>query len=392
VKSLLLFSLFLSSISTFALSPNDIQLTPKKDLIKNFKSLSKETNLKRKIRGSSSDIFGLDFSKKIRQLGPGNRPCCAFGVDLQFIIKPIKLNQITELSELNSHYYGNNLLKEKNGEVYTCKGGFIDTGHLRHNADWTIYFAYLVEKLMHSGGTVKLKNEGGKRWFTLKKQETPFTKEQIIKIAQRITYNTSVWHEVLTWFVPAAVPIYSEKPSTFAPEDNYSNLLGTYVAADVLSRSGNYSELTVESIQRALTDLDALDIQGTRQAFFHTENTWWHRKEKSLKKHTFSYEGGKVTPWVIKDFSKTKCNKSDNIVSSLSIPESIVVDGKKVSIDSLYELNIIAKKAIPIQSLLGRSNNYVNQHDLKKLVKKVRSLIKEEFEERGVGNPLHLDQ
>ena len=357
------------------------------------RSLNKKSNitgLKSRRDTSSSKLFNLDFNKKLRQLGPGNRPCCGFGADIEFLIKPIKLNQHTEVSELNSHFYGNNIFKEKNGEVYTCKGGFVDTGHLRHNADWTVYFAYLIEELSKNGGTIKLKSEGGKRWLSLKKPVVPFTKEQIIRISQRLTYHTSVWHEISTWYVPAVVPIYSEKASSFAPEDNFSNLLGTYVGAKTLRESGHFSDVAVDSIKSTLTDLGALKVEQTKEAFFYVENKWWTRKDKSIKKHTFSYEKGKVTPWRIEEYSNTVCKNTDSRVKSLKVPESIILDGIKVKIDSLYDFNVIAKKGIPINKLLGRINGNVHQNDLKLLVKKIRKLIKEDFKERNLGDPINL--
>ena len=80
------------------------------------------------------------------------RPCCAFGYDLHVraIGVPIPVYQIGNvltLDTLGRHHYNDSALgavknlvglsEEKNGLIYTRRGGFIDIAHVRDTADNT---------------------------------------------------------------------------------------------------------------------------------------------------------------------------------------------------------------------------------------------------------------
>ncbi len=86
------------------------------------------------------------------------RPCCAFGAGLKVAMGPVpgppgfKVANITGVDELGPHNYDNPVaaieprdigtrpvINERNGLIYTCHGGFIDTAHVRDYADWTLF-------------------------------------------------------------------------------------------------------------------------------------------------------------------------------------------------------------------------------------------------------------
>jgi hypothetical protein len=52
---------------------------------------------------------------------------------------------------------------ERDGLVYTCRGGFVDTAHLRDYADWTLYLTAQIARRLYDGGTLELPDEGGSR-------------------------------------------------------------------------------------------------------------------------------------------------------------------------------------------------------------------------------------
>jgi hypothetical protein len=82
------------------------------------------------------------------------RPCCAFGADLASKMGPIpvpafRVGNMLGRDDVGPHTYDSGLLhfrrseqqtvalnNEKNGLIYTCRGGFIDTAHVRDYADW----------------------------------------------------------------------------------------------------------------------------------------------------------------------------------------------------------------------------------------------------------------
>ncbi|EHJ5083842.1 DUF4056 domain-containing protein, partial [Salmonella enterica subsp. enterica serovar 47:z4,z23:-] len=82
-------------------------------------------------------------------LPKGLRPCCAFGYDLhaELLGLPVpfyQLNNIVTVDSLGHHQYNDHLYSgvanliglsgENNGIVYTLRGGFIDTAHVRDTA------------------------------------------------------------------------------------------------------------------------------------------------------------------------------------------------------------------------------------------------------------------
>jgi len=59
--------------------------------------------------------------------------------------------------------------EERNGLVFTCRGGFIDTAHVRDDADWTIYFGSRFFEKLASGTAIDPTDEAGKRRFVLER-------------------------------------------------------------------------------------------------------------------------------------------------------------------------------------------------------------------------------
>ena len=53
--------------------------------------------------------------------------------------------------------------REHNGLVYTCRGGFIDTAHVRDYADWAIYLAAQIARRARARAAFELPDEAGAR-------------------------------------------------------------------------------------------------------------------------------------------------------------------------------------------------------------------------------------
>jgi len=341
--------------------------------------------------------FNFEGTPKLFQPGPGSRACCAFGTDIKLRFFPlVHIDQVIGSEELQNHKFGNKGSgKEAQGEIFTCHAGFLDSSHMRHAGDWTAYLAVVLEKYLATGRKVSLVYEGGKRWLTIHKFEGKISKRNIIKIAQRISYDTTVWHEILTWYVPAVIPIFSEKSSSFAPEDNFSNLLGTYIAANALMSGQPYKQAMVESFQKYFNILDGKNRATTKAAFWKVANKWWDSKKglpnqwKTLKRHTNSYY--RVTPWKIKnrdDLDQLGCGQEREV--SLDVPQEISDEqGNIVNITSLYELDVLAPKGIPVPELLQKDGQMVSHRDYPRLVDILAQKIEEHYLKRGLKNVLN---
>ena len=92
------------------------------------------------------------------------RPCCAFGhrlgLSLLGVPVPIRVDNVIGLADLGPHRYDGGLVfvngtieqglvsLKSDGMAYTCRGGFVDTAHVRDYADWTFFFWTQLERTL----------------------------------------------------------------------------------------------------------------------------------------------------------------------------------------------------------------------------------------------------
>jgi hypothetical protein len=147
---------------------------------------------------------------------------------------------------LGKHGYGVNP-SERNGIVYTCRGGDIDIAHLRISADWTRYLTKKTYRRLMKNKTTfsyKLRVDRSRNYVTLTYPENwkELSEEEREAIAQEVSaalgphlaFTMTTWHEILTWFGFKCIGLGTEFPSAFSWEDSYSNLLGTILGAEAL--------------------------------------------------------------------------------------------------------------------------------------------------------------
>ncbi len=231
------------------------------------------------------------------------RPCCAFGADLRVAVGLIPvpgltLGNIRGPKDLGPHKYNVGLLantssnasglleSEENGLVYTCRGGFIDIAHVRDCADMTVYLTAQVSRNMDPGGNIELSDQGGARRIVL----NPINKKLIadpgryttaVALAQWLTFQLSVWHEIATWYGYGTMPGWPEKISAFSPEDLYSDLIGIKLAAGISFRHDandeqRYNEAMDAWIPMVLKRLQAVPKQSGGEAIRSVAGIWWN--------------------------------------------------------------------------------------------------------------------
>jgi len=252
-----------------------------------------------------------------------------FGYNLSYFT--IKLFPITEFinpEKLGEHSYSRPGIGEKNGSLYTCKGGFIDFSHLRAAADWTVYLAFTIVndpdvlELPPEAGTLKLKF----------KNIDDLTVQDIVDLAQKIAFERLEWHEVASWHYHAPYHIRSDQQSTFTPEDNYSNLLGTEIGKKIALRILNdmetlpYSEIATDEIQKAIASLDPVDskreskmaydivdrhVQLNQPENKRNNDVWWDsnilfRDQRYMFKRNTDV-GPELDPWLVPKSTELGC-------------------------------------------------------------------------------------
>ena len=147
---------------------------------------------------------------------------------------------------LGEHSYHYNPF-ENNGIVYACKAGHIDITHVRCGADLTKYltnktFKALMKKDEGFTFSVSLEPSRHKVKFNYPAYWDSLSHEKKEKIAEIISFevgpylsfNATLWHEILTWFGVHFIGFEQEFNSAFSWEDIYSNLLGTKLGVEAL--------------------------------------------------------------------------------------------------------------------------------------------------------------
>jgi len=207
---------------------------------------------------------------------------------------------------------------EKLGMVYTCRGGFIDIGHVREAADRTAYLQKLLYNSILEGKPeisyriiepsryrVLISYPPG--WHTLpeeQKKEAAF--ETSIQMAQTFTHWSLVWHEILTWFGFASSGLFPEQISAFSWEDTYSDLLGITLAGQVLRYDKSYDQGMTQRLNEALAELEVQPAAVARKAAKEIEGKWYTGGFYffvEMKKRNVSTGLGfqPVIPWLVPD-------------------------------------------------------------------------------------------
>lgn len=235
-------------------------------------------------------------------------------------------------------------LGEKDGLVYTCRGGHIDIAHVRIAADWTRYIAKRSYKCIMEGErgfsfvlTVEpsvcyVQIEYPPNWEELRRsQKKAIARKMSIEIGEYAAYSITTWHEILTWFGYKCIAFLPEFPSAFSWEDSYSNLLGVRLAGDVLSSADNlvefrsvryYEKGMAKAIER---ELDKLGAQPARVAIAASEkvrNKWFSGPclfmvDMRMRNFDTGLDDGFITPTLVPDISEC----GDTEAQSYPVPD-----------------------------------------------------------------------
>lgn len=256
------------------------------------------------------------------------RPCCAFGSGLRVRVGLLKIpgfsiHNIRSPEQIGHHNYdagqiGQDIAKasERNGLVYTCRGGFVDTAHVRDYADWTLFLATRIGRLLETGGEIELPaGEGGQRRFVLKPVDAEFVRiigrrNLTASLAVWAGFQMSIWHEIATWYGWASFEAFSERASAFSPEDLYSNLLGAKLAGPIISSGNDLSEDLFDDaidvwFEQSLRFLGAVSADRGEAAMAAVDQHWWDSgarlPDPNLVLRRSLQMGPRIEPWLVPD-------------------------------------------------------------------------------------------
>jgi hypothetical protein len=224
--------------------------------------------------------------------------------------------EFPEPQKLGKHSYGFSL-SETNGMLYTCKGGFIDVGHVRESADRTAYLCGITYQNLISGNTEFFFQviEPSKYRVTLSypenwddhslEEKQAIANEVSVSLGQYLAHTTLIWHEIVTWYGFASAGIFPDTISAFSPEDTYSDLLGTRLAVQALrDDSRQYDEAMTELFARALQELDVQPAHIAHKAARKIDGQWYtggfyflvQMKKRNLD---VGLDDDYITPWLV---------------------------------------------------------------------------------------------
>jgi len=260
------------------------------------------------------------------------RPCCAFGADYKVAVGAVpvpglEIGNLLDLAHLGAHRYDNGFISinasdprgfvdnENNGLIYTCRGGFIDTAHVRDNADNTLALTSAIARTMDVGGTIEVPPQGADMRVRLRAipREAIEKYDRIrlsVALAQWVAYQLSVWHEIATFYGYASVAEWPEKISAFSPEDYYSNQIGARIAGGIVMGKGARSDLEYDVsmdawIKRTLERLEAVPLEDSRAAMRAVDGAWWDSQKRipdwTLVKRRQFDPGPFLRPWLLED-------------------------------------------------------------------------------------------
>lgn len=219
--------------------------------------------------------------------------------------------------DLGQHSYRFSF-SEKNGIIYTCRAGHIDTAHLRKAADWTAFVAADTFKKLKKNEkkfSFKLMEPSRyhvqitypKNWKDLStKEREDITFDISIRLGEYFIYTATTWHEIITWFgYQCTGVLYSEFASAFTWEDIFSNLLGTHIAAQALRDTEHeYDEAMTTAFTREIEKLGVQPGQIAKYAAKEVKGEWFSGGLiffMNMKKRNFDIglDDGFVTPSIV---------------------------------------------------------------------------------------------
>jgi hypothetical protein len=265
-----------------------------------------------------------------------------FGYGLSFFAFPLfPITEFVPPDDFGKHSYGEPDNKEKNGSLYTCKGGFMDFSHLRVAADWTVYLTF---KIITEHQDMDLPSSDGKLKLHLK-NINKLSLEDIIALSQKIAFERLIWHELSSWYYHLPNYTFSEQQSSFTPEDTYSNFFGTIVGKNIVSRillkqdTLPFSQIASEEIEKEIAKLqpmstkkqsmEAYDIvDATKQKELpeaeRNKDVWWDSKvlfrdQRYVFKRYINI-GPELKPWLVPKSEKVGCT-SGVTPTVLTVPQ-----------------------------------------------------------------------
>jgi hypothetical protein len=280
------------------------------------------TNIRPSRRLAYAKYIGDHYSHQLTDPEAKKRKSFSqFGYGLTYFNFPLfPVTEFIDPEDFGEHSYGEPGIKEKNGSLYTCRGGFMDFSHIRASADWTVYLTF---RIITENKDFELPYEGGDLFLHFNSLSA-LSLDDIASMAQKIAFERLEWHEIASWHYHQPNYTFDERQSAFTPEDTYSNFLGTTIgrriALRILKQKEDlpYSQIASEEIKKMVESLTPVSTKKqSREAYDivdrnkqiklpeaeRNKDIWWDSKvlfrdERYVFKRSINI-GPIISPWLV---------------------------------------------------------------------------------------------
>lgn len=206
-------------------------------------------------------------------------------------------------------------MSEGQGMLYTLRGGHIDLAHVRGPADQTKKAYDRAYSCIVNGNrsftvqpaweriTNRVEFEFPANW----ENKPPADRQRIareiaLKVAPLVGYNSSLYHEMLTWKGAKFFLIEPEFKSSFSWEDLYSNIMGAWVAVRAIEAGGDFDETFTRLLDRELAMLQVVS-KGKAEQITRSVKGKWYTSASVIKKNMDSYLDEDVSPCIVPGYT-----------------------------------------------------------------------------------------
>jgi hypothetical protein len=306
-----------------------------------------------------------------------------------------------DTNSLGRHCFGSSCF-ERNGIVYTCRGGHIDIAHARIAADNVRYIQDLAEKniLRESRNfDFKLRVEPSTYYVTLeyppnwgklsRKDKAKIADEVSMEMGPYFTYTMTTWHEVLTWYGFKTMAFVPEQPSAFSWEDLYSNIFGIKVGTLALQdKKHSYNRAMTIILEKELKKLGVQSGDTARKASEKMRGTWYEGTliaEMKVRNLDIGIDDGFVTPMLVPGVCRNA------MPEPLPVPKlsKLYRYGFKMTLE--VEMNEMEKnKVLRIIYPNLSPSKYPRRISPVEHLPVIMDNIKKELDKQRIGKPLHF--
>ncbi|MHC4638710.1 MAG: DUF4056 domain-containing protein [Planctomycetota bacterium] len=211
-----------------------------------------------------------------------------------------------------------NSSSERQGMLYTLRGGHIDLAHVRGPADQTkkayerAYSCIVNGKKSFTVSpaweriTNKVEFDFPADWEIKPETERRrIAREIALKVGPLVGYNSSLYHEMLTWKGAKFLLIDPQFKSSFSWEDLYSQIMGVWVAKDAIKAGEDFDVTFTRLLNQELKRLEVVPREKAKQITESVRGKWY-TSASLMKKNMDSYLDEDVSPCIVPGYTSAE--------------------------------------------------------------------------------------